>query len=77
MHYISALFNVEVDAQFETAVKTISKIAKIDAEICVLKGRLVYQHDVYKKQDGQNSLQRLANITIRLKHNVAFHNFSI
>lgn len=50
MNRISALLKGKVDENCDAAVKVPNQTAKIDAEICVSEGRMLFYNDACKKR---------------------------
>lgn len=63
------------DEQFSNAIKSLGNIARVDSDVCLAEGKLLFQHDMYNKSAGKCTLRDLANTMITQQHNVAYSNF--
>lgn len=63
---------------FESAVRELSSVAQLDADLCAAEGRIVMLHkDTYTLPEAATkpSLQSIASKMVSLKHSAVYKNF--
>lgn len=61
--------------RFEQAVRQLSKLAKLDADICIAEGKLLFRNDVYNTPNIASSLQCFVSTMVGNNHCVAYKHF--
>ena len=76
MHIITHMPSVlRLNDDFDNAVRQLSKIAKLDADLCVAEGKQVLTNAVYKSADTVSSLHSMVTTMTSLKHSMVYKNF--
>ena len=64
---------------FDNAVRQLSIIAKLDGDLCVAEGNMLFYNEAYRSADSasisMSSLQSLATTMVTLKHNLLYKHF--
>ena len=50
-------------------------VARLDAELCVVQGKLLLENEQYKAPNNPTSLQSLASRMVALKHNLVYREY--
>lgn len=61
--------------KFEQAVQQLSMLAKLDADICIAEGKLLFCNNVYRTPGIGSSLQSFASTMVSNNHNAIYKHF--
>jgi len=71
--HLSAVMTMSID--FDNSVKKLCAIAKLDADLCIAEGKLLFCNAEYKSADTICSLQCFATKMVTLQHSILYKNF--
>jgi len=73
VEHISSVLSL--NDKFESSVKQLSLLARLDGDLCVAEGKMVLANENCKSSDGIITLQRISSSMVQLKHSVVYKNF--
>ena len=71
--FIPSVLNLS--EKFEKDVTSLCRVARLDAELCVVQGKLLLENEQYKAPNNPTSPQSLASRMVALKHNLVYREY--